>query len=69
VKDADPGYAIMRVDLGPDEPDSRVSVLRVVWSEEVADAETRRLNDLNADKGCRYFWQYTRVDRREPRET
>jgi hypothetical protein len=27
------------------------------------EAEVERLNELNADKNCLYFWQYTRVDR------
>jgi hypothetical protein len=39
-------------------------VLRIVWDEGVADAEVRRLSELNADKNCSYLWQYTRVDRR-----
>jgi hypothetical protein len=30
----------------------------------LAEAEVQRLQELNADKGARYLWQYTRVDRR-----
>jgi len=32
-------------------------VRRIVWSEELAETEVRRLEELNADKRCRYFWQ------------
>ena len=35
---------------------------RVVWDEALAEREVQRLNELNAAKGCFYFWQYTRVD-------
>lgn len=64
---AEPGYAIIRVDEFQGEEitsENRITVKRVVWSEEVAQAEVERLNSLNQHKGCRYFWQHTRVDRR-----
>jgi hypothetical protein len=65
VKDVDPGYAIIRLDLDPIyTEEDRYTVKRVMWSEEEAVAEVARLNEVNADKNCRYFWQYTRVDRR-----
>jgi hypothetical protein len=60
-KDALPGFAIVRID-DYDDPEDSVYVKRVVWSEELARSEVERLNRLNADAGCRYFWQYTRVD-------
>ena len=63
----DPGYAIIRLDLDPVYADEdRYTVKRVVWSEAAAVAEVARLNEVNADKNCRYFWQYTRVDRHRP---
>lgn len=66
MKSADAGYAIIRLDLDPVyEDEDRYVVKRVVWSIEEATAEVDRLNHLNADKNCRYFWQHTRVDRRE----
>jgi hypothetical protein len=64
VRDVDPAYAIIRVDLDVDDDEARFTVRRIVWSEELAEAEVRRLQELNADKGARYLWQYTRVDRR-----
>ncbi len=65
VKDVEPGYAIIRLDLDPAySEEDRFAVKRVVWSEDEAAAEIARLNEVNADKNCRYFWQYTRVDRR-----
>ena len=60
-KDALPGFAIVRID-DYDDPETSVTVKRVVWSEDLARMEVERLNSLNADKGSRYFWQYTRVD-------
>ena len=43
-----------------------MTVKHVVWSQDEAEAEVSRLNELNADKGCQYFCQYTRIDRRAP---
>jgi hypothetical protein len=60
------GFAIIRVDefLEPSAPtDVRITVKRVVWTKEAADAEVSRLNTINSAKGCRYFWQATDVDR------
>ena len=64
VRDVDPAYAIIRVDLEVEDDEARFTVRRIVWSEELAEAEVQRLKELNADKGARYLWQYTRVDRR-----
>jgi hypothetical protein len=69
VKDVDPGYAIIRLDLDPIyAEEDRYTVKRVMWSEDEAVAEVARLNEVNADKNCPYFWQYTRVDRRRLQE-
>ena len=57
-----PGFAILRIDLDYEDDEDRVSVKRVVWDQGLAEAEVQRLNELNAGKSCRYFWQYTRVD-------
>jgi hypothetical protein len=38
-----------------------ITVKDVVWSIEQAEAEVSRLNELNESKGCRYFWQTTRL--------
>jgi len=66
VRDVDPAYAIIRVDLDVKDDEARFTVRRIVWSEELAEAEVRRLQELNEEKGARYLWQYTRVDRRSP---
>ncbi|TML46375.1 MAG: hypothetical protein E6G19_01850 [Actinobacteria bacterium] len=63
MKEGDPAYAIVRVDLDTKDDEARFSVSQVVWSEDLAEAEVLRLRELNADKGCGYFWRYTRVDR------
>jgi hypothetical protein len=69
VKDVDPGYAIVRVDEDAPSDELRFTIRRIVWDEKLAESEVRRLSELNADKGCRYFWQYTRVDRHPPLES
>jgi hypothetical protein len=38
-----------------------VTVKEVLLSQERAEVEVERLNKLNSEKGCRYFWQYTRL--------
>ena len=55
-------YAILRYDEFQNSTvpiENRISVTRVVHDEATANAEVRRLNDLNSEKGCRYFWQTT----------
>ena len=37
-----------------------VTVKEIVTTREAAEAEVERLNKVNAEKGCRYFWQQTR---------
>lgn len=54
-------YAVVRYDLGTGEPEHRVTVKEILWTRELAEAEVERLNSLNAEKGCRYFWQATRL--------
>lgn len=43
--------------LGP----SNVRVKEVVTTAEEARREVIRLNALNADKGCKYYWQATHI--------
>jgi hypothetical protein len=50
----------VRVDREVDGDEARFAVLRVVWSEDLAEAEVSRLQELNAETGCRYFSQHTR---------
>ena len=37
-----------------------VTVKEIVTAQQSAEAEVERLNKLNAEKSCRYFWQQTR---------
>jgi hypothetical protein len=62
-REVEPGFAIIRIDLDVRDDEDRVTVKRVVRSQQLAESEVARLNGVNADKGCRYFWQYTRIDR------
>jgi hypothetical protein len=60
-----PAFAILRVDakVRGDTPfQRRVTVKKVVLSEEYAKAEVERLNSMNAAKGCQYVAQLTELD-------
>jgi hypothetical protein len=59
-----PAFAIVRVEAEIERDEERFTVTRIVWDEDVAEAEVSRLNELNDDKGCRYFWQATRAQAR-----
>lgn len=70
--DAVDAYAIVRVDLDQTRQDTTsvddglpgpvdVAVKEVVLSIDEAKREVERLNRLNGSKGCRYYWQSTRV--------
>jgi len=59
-------YAILRyeTDAGENVPiNVRVTVKKIVLDPHVADAEVRRLNDLNQGTGCVYFAQVTRIEK------
>lgn len=63
----DHAFAILRVDTlhGVDaDCRHRIKVKQVVWSQAAATTVVQRLNEANADKGCMYFWQVTRVERK-----
>jgi hypothetical protein len=62
-------YAIVRIDDygGPNiELRHLIAVKKVVWTQDVAEREVKRLNRLNAPKGCLYFWQVTRLEQIDP---
>ena len=61
----DPAFAIVRLDPDSHREEDRFTVTRIVWDEGFAETEVDRLNELNAEKGCRYVWQATRAQRRE----
>jgi hypothetical protein len=54
-------YAVIRLDPDRGRLEDQVTVKEIVSSLELAEAEVARLNALNAEKGCRYFWQATRL--------
>jgi hypothetical protein len=72
---SDGAFAIVRLDwfqkpilgfLEGDGPDIgagpvEITIKEIVMSEDEARAEVERLNALNAPKGCRYYWQQTRL--------
>jgi hypothetical protein len=57
-------YAVLRVDQADAleiSLEERISVTKVLWTEQDASLEVERLNNLNADKGCKYLWLVTRL--------
>ena len=56
-------YPIVRIDTPLDHTDAerKITVVKVLTSQEGAEAEVSRLNHINADKGCRYFWCTSRL--------
>jgi len=56
-------YAIIRHDAGSHAPiDQQVTVKKVVSDPLYAAREVERLNELNSEKGCYYFYQITRFE-------
>jgi hypothetical protein len=56
-------FAVIRIDEFHEATtpiEHKVTVKEVVGTQELAEREVERLMRLNADKGCRYFWQATR---------
>jgi hypothetical protein len=39
--------------------DNSFTVKEIVRTQDVAESEVKRLNEVNADKDCLYFWQTT----------
>lgn len=61
-------FAIVRVDdfaLRDAKVENAITVKAIVWDQDEAEREVARLNELNADKGCHYFWQASRAAPRE----
>jgi hypothetical protein len=68
-----PAYAVIRLDYFLVDGDldaalpaathleRAVTVKEILLDRERAEVEVDRLNKVNANKRCRYFWQYTRL--------
>ncbi len=56
-------YPIVRIDtpLDQGDPESKISVVKVLTSQVAAEAEVSRLNQINADKSCTYFYCTSRL--------
>jgi hypothetical protein len=56
-------YPIVRIDtpLDPNNPESKIMVVKVLTSQVAVEAEVSRLNQTNADKGCTYFYCTSRL--------
>jgi hypothetical protein len=63
-KEREEVFAVLRYDAfhKPETPpEIRVTVKEVVRSRELAEAEVGRLNAVNNDNDCRYWWQQTQL--------
>jgi hypothetical protein len=60
-KKRDQVWAVVRFDEGVADPYSAFTVKEVLRSEDSAEAEVKRLNQLNSEKGCRYWATPTRL--------
>lgn len=57
-------FAILRFDEFADSSvavENRITVVEIVEDDETARIEVQRLNELNKAKGCRYYFQATRL--------
>ena len=56
-------YPIVRIDKPFDEayPTNTLSVVKVLTSEAAAEIEVSRLNTINANKSCVYFYNISRL--------
>lgn len=54
-------WAIIRVRSEITNPEWHITVTKILRSQAAAEREVARLNGLNESKGCRYFWQVTRL--------
>jgi hypothetical protein len=58
-------FAIVRYDSGAPEPQLAFTVKEIVRSLAIAEAEVRRLNQLNSPEGSQYSFQTTRMLRED----
>ena len=54
-------YAIVRFDRDMQSWENSFTVKEIVRTQDIAESEVKRLNEVNADKNCLYFWQTTRL--------
>ena len=54
-------YAIVRFDREMQSWENSFTLKEIVRTQDIAESEVKRLNEVNADKDCLYFWQTTRL--------
>ena len=56
-------FAVIRIDMFQEEAplEEKITITKIVLTQEAAEQEVKRLNALNGSKGCLYFWQITRM--------
>lgn len=62
-------FVVIRFETEPAHSDQaieqRITATCAFWSKEEAEAEVDRLNRINQDKGCVYFWEVARLSCRQ----
>lgn len=61
-------YAIIRIDSFHEPQvslEDKIRIKMLVWTQEAAENEVKRLNELNAARGAFYFWRRARLARRD----
>jgi len=64
MKNQKHAFAVVRVDKDMPENsalENKIAIKEIVPTQEIAESEVKRLNQLNKDKRCIYFWQTTRI--------
>lgn len=59
-------FAIIRFDTfqAAESPtEDTITVTKIVWDQAVAEREVARMNRINGNKECLYFWQITRLQK------
>lgn len=64
MKNADQAFAVLRLDSYANGT-YNLTIKEIVWSLDEAEKEIKRLAEINGHKGCTYFWQPTRVRKKD----
>lgn len=60
-------FVVLRAETGDaDSIAERVTATRAFFTKEEAEKEVARLTEINADKGCEYFWTVARLPKEVP---
>jgi hypothetical protein len=63
----DHAFVVIRIDefMAKYSVEDQIAAVKAYWNPEDAQQEVERLNKLNGDKGCHYFWQVVRIEKKK----